>query len=113
MNQQDWNSLFELQTPEHEDLDYDNFNCLVVDGKGDDIIFQFFKVQVDEFEEITAEVIEEHYGDTDGFAIEFVPELKMYGLLYKDAKSNPLFSKEFHVYDFLELLSNTITEITD
>lgn len=111
MTQQNWDSLFSLQTPEHEDLTYDNFQCIVVDGKGADLIFQFFAVKVDDFDEIAAEVIDDHFGDTAGFAIEYVPEMGMYGLLYKDAKDNPLFSKEFHVYDFLDMLSKTITEL--
>lgn len=111
MTQQDWGSLFSLQTPQHEDISTDNFECIVVDGKGDDIIFQFFGIKTEEFDEIIAEVIEEYFGTTEGFAIEYIPEMSMYGLLYKDAKANPLFSKEFHVHDFLDLLSNTITEL--
>ena len=111
MTQQDWDSLFSLHTPEHEDLSFDNFNCIVVDGKGTDIIFQFFNTETKDFEEICAEVIDDHFGDTEGFAIEYVPEMEMYGLLYKDAKDNPLFSRDFHVYDFLDILSKTITEL--
>ena len=108
---QDWESQFHLQTPEHEEIDLANFNCIVVDGKGHDLIFQIFEVKIDDFEELIAEVIEEHFGATEGFAIEYVPEMSMYGLLYKDARTDALFNKEFHVYEFLDLVSNTITEL--
>ena len=100
-----------MQTPEHEDVKKDNFECIVVDGKGTDLIFQMFSLKVDEVEELVAEVIEDHFGDTENFAIEFVPEMGMYGLLYKNAKDNPLFSKDFHVYEFLDILDKTITEL--
>ena len=108
---QNWEEFFSLQTPEHEDVKKDNFECIVVDGKGTDLIFQMFSLKVDEVEELVAEVIEDHFGDTENFAIEFVPEMGMYGLLYKNAKDNPLFSKDFHVYEFLDILDKTITEL--
>ena len=107
----DWSTGFSLAAPENETVAKDNFNCLVVAGKGLDNIFQFFEVKIDDFEELIAEVIEDHFGDTEGFAIEYVPELKMYGLLAKDQRDNPMYSRDFHIYDFLDLLSNTITEL--
>ena len=108
---QQWDNSFALQAPEHETVEKDHFTCIVVDGKGDDLIFQFFNVKIDDFEEVIAEVIEEHFGNTNGFAIEYVSELKMYGLLYKDAKDTPLFSRDFHVHAFLDILDSTITEL--
>lgn len=99
-----------LEIPRHEEIQRDNFQCIVVDGKGDDLIFQFFEVTIKPFSDIVAEVIEDHFGSTDKFAIEYVAELKMYGLLAKDLKSNPLFSKETHIVKFLDLVDKTITE---
>lgn len=103
---------FQLAMPEHEEITHNNFTCIVVDGKGSDLIFQFFSVKVQDFENIIAEVIEDHFGSTDNFAIEYVTELSMFGLLYKDAKAHPLFSKEFHIYKFLSLLDDTITAVS-
>lgn len=107
----DWSTGFSLAVPENETIEKDNFTCLVVAGKGLDNIFQFFNVTVNDFEELVAEVIDDHFGYTEGFAIEYVPELKMYGLLAKDLRDNPMYSKDFHIYHFLDLLSNTITEL--
>lgn len=107
----DWNEKFSLSAPENETVDLDNFSCIVVHGKGMDNIFQFFKVKFDDFEELIAEVIEEHFGDTESYAIEYVDELNMFGLLAKDQRDNPLYSKDFHVYGFLELLDNTIEQL--
>lgn len=111
MTNTDWQELFQLQVPEHETIDKDNFSCIVVNGKGNDLIFQFFSIKDPDFDETVAEVIEDHFGNTEAFAIEYVREMDMYGLLAKDIKDNPLFSKEFHVYQFLDLLSKTITEL--
>ena len=99
-----------LEAPKHEDIKRDNFQCIVVDGKGDDLIFQFFSIKISSFNALIAEIIEDHFGSTDGFAIEYVPEMGMYGLLAKDLKSNPLFSKEAHVIRFLDLVDKTVTE---
>lgn len=100
-----------LTIPEHQEYDRNSFSCLVVDGKRNDLIFQFFKVKTADFSDIIAEVIEDHFGDTNKFAIEYVREMDMFGLLAKDIKDNPLFSKEFHIVRFLDLLDKTITEL--
>ena len=100
-----------LEVPEHEEVKKDTFQCLVVAGKGQDLIFQFFGVKAIEFPNIIAEVIEDHFGDTNNFAIEYVRELDMYGLLAKNIKQNPLFSREFHIIRFLDLLDKTIINI--
>jgi hypothetical protein len=100
-----------LEAPEHEDIECTNFKCIVVDGKGFDVIFQFFNLKFQDFRDLAAEAVESHFGSTNGFAIEFVEELKMYGLLAKDLKENPLFNKEFHIYDFVDLLDKTLTEV--
>ena len=107
----DWNEKFTLTAPENETIDMKNFSCMVVHGKGLDNIFQFFRVKFPEFDELVAEVIEEHFGDTDLFAIEYVGELDMFGLLAKDQRDNPLYSKDFHVYGFLDLLDSTIDQL--
>lgn len=104
-------SGWQLEAPEHEEVEATNFRCIVVEGKGFDTIFQFFNANFEDFEEVAAEVVEDHYGNTDGFAIEFVKELNMHGLLAKDLRDNPLFSKEHHIYDFIELLDSTLTVI--
>lgn len=109
----DWTENFTLSIPENEDIEKDNFSCIVIHGKGYDNIFQFFNVKTDDFEEIIAEVIEDHFGDTSDFAIEFVDEMDMFGLLAKDLRDNPMFSKEFHVHEFLDLLDSTITALTE
>ena len=106
-----WQQDLSLQIPDNETIETDNFNCVVVDGKGMDTIFQFFGVRTPEFSDVIAEVIEDHFGNTAGFAIEYVPELKMYGLLAKDHRENPLYNKDHQVYNFLDLLDSTITEL--
>ena len=109
----DWNQNFSLRIPDNEDIEKSNFSCIVVDGKGYDTIFQFFNVKSSDFDEVIAEVIEDHFGDTEGFAIEYVDEMDMFGLLAKDLKDNPMFSRDFHIYDFLDLLDSTITELNE
>tara|TARA_Y100001972_G_C7469764_1_gene239262 strand:+ start:244 stop:582 length:339 start_codon:yes stop_codon:yes gene_type:complete len=110
MNAADWN-IHNLQIPNNETIDKDNFTCTVVDGKGTDNIFQFFNVKIDDFDEVLAETIEDHFGNTEGYALEFVSEMSMYGLLAKNQRDNPLFNKEFYVDQFLDLLDKTITEL--
>ena len=105
------NQKISLSVPENKEYKRDNFTCLVVAGKGTDLIFQFFDVKYKDFPQVTAEVIEDHFGDTNNFAIEYVREMDMFGLLAKNIKDNPLFSEEFHVIRFLDLLSKTITEL--
>lgn len=100
-----------LVAPENEEIFKDSFMCIAKDGKGLDNIFQFFSIKVKDFPQILAEVIEDYFGDTSKYALEYVPELKMYGLLAKDQRDNPLYSKKFHIHGFLTFLDNTIKEI--
>lgn len=106
-----WEQSFQLQPPKHDTVEKKNFMAVISDGKGDDIIFQFFKVKIQDFDGLLAEVIEDHFGSTNSFALEYVQELDMYGLLAKDIKSNALFNKKFHIDSFLDILDSTISEL--
>ena len=107
-----WNSGFNIKLPNSIELALNNFDCVVIDGKGSDNIFQFFKVKRKDFNDIVAEVIEDYFGTTNGFAIEYVRELSMYGLLAKDQRDTPLYNREFHVDSFLKLLDATMSELS-
>ena len=113
VNKEHWGQKLQIEIPAYDEIEKDVFNCIVVEGKDLDLIFQFFSVKCEDFEETIAEVIEDHFGNTEDFAIEFVTELDMFGLLAKNIKDNPLFSKEFHVHAFLDLLAKTITELQE
>ena len=87
------------------------FRTEIVNGKGMDTIFQFFDVRHTDFPQIIAEVVDDFHGRTDGFALDYVPELDSYAFLAKDLRAHPMFSVAFHIEKFLHLLDNTITEI--
>ena len=110
MNIESWTDI-QLMAPNNETVNKDNFTCTVIDGKGYDNIFQFFEVKIEDFDDLIAEVIEDHFGNTEPFAIEYVPELSMYGLLAKDQRDGPMYNSDFHIHTFLDLLDKTITEM--
>ena len=107
----DWNASINIIPPTYEEHTASHFSCTVVDGKGHDLIYQFFKVEEKNFTDILAEVIDDFFGSTDNFAVEFVPELDSYALLAKNIKDNPLFTRERSVRAFLSLLNETISQV--
>jgi hypothetical protein len=84
----------------------------IVFRKDSDIIFHFQGIRNKDFRQILAEVLDAHFGSTDAFKFDPVPELPdTFGLLAKGVRLNPLFSLKFYVEDFLWLLDRTLVEL--
>lgn len=82
---------------------------IVPRGDGD-LIYHFSNIKHPDFKKILAEVVEQHFGATDDFRIDFVPELQAWGLLAKNVRKKPLFNLMFYTEDFLWLLDAVLKE---
>jgi len=82
---------------------------IVTRGEGD-LIYHFHGIKHDDFKQLLADVVESHFGDTDDFKVDYVPELKAYGLLAKGVRKNPMFNLKFYTEDFLWLLDGVLKE---
>lgn len=83
---------------------------VVLRGRGD-VIFHFHDVRRSDFRDLLAEVVEEHFGTTDSFYFDDVPELeKTFGLLAKGVRNHPLYNQKHFIEDFLHLLDAVLIE---
>jgi hypothetical protein len=87
-----------------------NFKAEIV-TKGDDLIYQFFRVRHPDFRNLLAEVIEAHFGNTDAFSAASVPELKSLGVRAKGVLKNPFFSLSHYTASFLGFVDNCLSEV--
>jgi len=92
-------------------MTYKGSNCKVeIVRKGDDIIYQFFKVKHPDFRSLLAEIIESHFGSTNTFAAASVPELKSLGVIAKGVLASPLFNFSHYTSEFLSLVDSCLEE---
>jgi hypothetical protein len=82
---------------------------IVLRGEGD-IIYQFFGVKHPDFKGFLAEVVDEHFGSTDDFRVDYIQELKSWSLLAKDVRTRPLFNFKHYTEDFMWLLDAALEE---
>ena len=87
-----------------------NFRAEIV-SKGDDLIYQFFRVKHSDFRNFLAEIIESHFGNTDSFSAASVPELKSLGVRAKRVADSPFFSYRHYTSDFLGLVDSCLEEV--
>lgn len=87
-----------------------NFKAEIV-LRGDDLIYQFFKVKHQDFSTLLAEVIEEHFGRTDSFSAAYVPELESLGVRAKGVCDAPFFDYRHYTEKFLGLVDRCLQEV--
>lgn len=77
--------------------------------KDSDLIFQFFLTKFpSDFPALLAEVVESHFGSTDSFKLDHVPELNSYALLAKGILDRPTVRVDYVTTDFLNLLDEVL-----
>ena len=78
--------------------------------KGDDLIYQFFKVRHSDFQTLLAEIIEVHFGKTDDFSAAHVPELESLAIRAKGVCGSPFFNYLHYTEKFLGLVDRCLQE---
>jgi hypothetical protein len=101
-------SQLAVTPPETSEFQGKRLNARVV-RKAGDLIFQFFlpKFPAD-FPTLLAEVVESHFGGTDDFKLDHVPELNSYALLAKGILDRPTVRIDYVTTDFLNLLDEVL-----
>lgn len=87
----------------------ENFKAEIV-RKGDDLIYQFFRVRHSDFRGFLAEIIESHFGTTNSFSAASVPELKSLGVRAKGVLDSPFFNLAHYTSSFLDLVDSCLSE---
>ena len=87
-----------------------NFRAEIV-TKGDDLIYQFFKVRHPDFRSFLAEIIESHFGTTRAFSAASVPELASLGVRAKKVVDSPMFNYRHYTENFLDLVDQCLSEV--
>jgi len=88
-----------------------NLRADLVRRNSDVILHLYPHRSVPDFERLVAEVVESHFGTTEGFCLDRVPELRSWALLMYRVADKPLFRPEFYVEQFLELLDAVLSEV--
>lgn len=96
-----------IATPPRAEYRGKNFRAQIVSKDGD-LIFQFFGVQHGDFRNFLAEIIEEHFGSTDAFSAEYVPEVQSLGVRAKGVTESPFFNYDHYTVDFLGLVDRCL-----
>jgi len=96
-----------IRVPEYSEFQGKRLFCRMV-RKGDDVIFQLFDKFPPNFEALLAEVVESHFGATEGFKIDHVKELGSYALLGKDLLARPTVNMAYVTTGFLTLLDDVL-----
>lgn len=82
--------------------------------RGDyDIVYQFQlkpKYRKGDFGTLLDIVIEQHFGSTDNFFLDYVHELDSWALLAREARANPFYNETHYIEDFLSLLDAALLE---
>ena len=94
-------------------LGYDgaHFQAAIILRGDEDIIYQFSEVKHSDFRTLLAEVIESHFGDTDNFKFDSIPEIpNAFGLLAKGVRGKPFFNAAHYTSGFLDLLDGVLSE---
>lgn len=64
-----------------------------------------------DFSTLLSEVVEEHFGSVDDFRVEYVRELRQWGLLAKGVRTRPLFNSAHYYENFLMLLDRVLAAV--
>ena len=96
--------------PPRMEYEGENFRAEIV-HKGDDLIYQFFRVRHPDFRSLLAEVIESHFGSTNAFTAASVPELKSLGVRAKGVTDNTFFNLDHFTSSFLGLVDSCLGEL--
>lgn len=84
---------------------------IVSKRKQTDNVYQFFTEENSLFEQVLADVIDSYFGSTSGFFIEYVLDLKMYGLLAQGQREAFNYNVEHHVSGFLNVLETVLIDM--
>lgn len=99
-----------FNTPHRAIYEGRNFRAEIV-TKGDDLIYQFFKIKHPDFRSFLAEIVESHFGSTNAFSAAGVPELESIGVLARKVIDAPFFNYLHYTEDFLDLVDTCIGEV--
>jgi hypothetical protein len=98
-----------IATPPRAEFRGDNFRAQIV-SKDSDLIYQFFGVLHADFRNFLAEIIESHFGSTDAFSAEYIPEVQSLGVRAKGVTELPFFNYDHYTVDFLGLVDRCLQE---
>ena len=105
--------------PPREEIDLAALRAEVV-LRGDDLIFQLFPKEGFSFpsDRATARTflalaLEKHFGSTDSFEGAYTGELDSWALKAKGLHAWPTFTPEYHIYGFVQFLSDAVEELKE
>jgi hypothetical protein len=98
-----------LDTPPRAEYRGTHFRAEIV-AKNGDLIYQFFDVKNADFRSFLAEIVESHFGSTEAFSADYIPEVQSHGLRAKGVTDSPFFSYDHYTSDFLGLVDRCLQE---
>ena len=81
---------------------------VVLPGEADVIFHFFLHKKQDDFDTFLAEVVDNHFGSTDGFSVAYTPEVDSWGLKAEGLRKRPLYSIKSYVESFLQLVDDAL-----
>ena len=99
----------EIVLPVTEHYQFANFEAYVTQRGDKDIVVQFVSPKYRPFEDVLPEVVESHFGTTDGFKLHVEPAIQSFGLLMEGIRGRPSYSHEHVVDNFLNLVDKTLS----
>ena len=99
----------EISVPAMQHYQLKNFEAYVTERGSRDLVIQFVAPKCRTFEEILPEVVEGHFGTTEGFKLHSEPQIKSFGLLLEGVRGRPIFSYDHSVTNFLNLVDQTLS----
>ena len=102
----------EFRPPRHAEYEGRNIGVQVAVLREEDVTWQFFARKFPPaFDTLLAEVVEAHFGSTDKFAVDWVPEMQSWSLIGRGLWLSPLKNEDHLVAHFLDLLDNALDEV--
>lgn len=99
----------EISLPSSEHYQMKNFEAYVTDRGDRDIVIQFIAPKCKTFEDVLPEIVEGHFGTTEGFKLHVEPQITSFGLLLEGVRSRPAFSRTHTVDNFLAFVDQTLS----
>jgi len=99
----------EISLPSSQHHQMKNFEAYVTDRGEKDLVVQFVSPKYKHFQEVLPEIVEGHFGTTEGFKLHVEPEIKSYGLLMEGIRGRPSFSPEHVITNFLAFADQTLS----
>lgn len=99
----------EISVPQSEYHQMKNFEAYVTERGDRDLVVQFVAPKCKDFSEVLPEIVDGHFGTTEGFKLHVEPEIKSYGLLMEGVRGKPSFSPEHVITNFLAFADQTLS----